>query len=92
MSASCTTLRLITILFLLAGILLLRKPLFGQTTLASPPTRATPLVDKPAGQYNRVGNRVPDNVLHIESAFEAIGYSASQSRRPGSNCFDLQSA
>ena len=30
MSASCTTLRLITLLFLLAGVLLLRKPVFGQ--------------------------------------------------------------
>ena len=31
MSTSRTALRLITILFLLAGILLLRKPVFGQT-------------------------------------------------------------
>ena len=30
MSASRTTLRLITLLFLLAGVLLLRKPVFGQ--------------------------------------------------------------
>jgi len=30
MSASCTTLRLITLLFLLAGVLLLRKPVFDQ--------------------------------------------------------------
>jgi pimeloyl-ACP methyl ester carboxylesterase len=37
MSASSTTLRLITVLFLLAGILLLRKPVFGQTITA--PTR-----------------------------------------------------
>jgi hypothetical protein len=36
MSTSRTTLRLITILFLLAGILLLRKPVFGQTTTAAP--------------------------------------------------------
>jgi hypothetical protein len=30
MSESRTTLRLITLLFLLAGVLLLRKPVFGQ--------------------------------------------------------------
>ena len=36
MSASRTTLRLITVLFLLAGILLLRKPVFGQTITAAP--------------------------------------------------------
>jgi hypothetical protein len=39
MSASRTTLRLITVLFLLAGILLLRKPVFGQTIAASPQIR-----------------------------------------------------
>jgi pimeloyl-ACP methyl ester carboxylesterase len=36
MSASRTTLRLITLLFLLAGILLLRRPVFGQTITAAP--------------------------------------------------------
>ncbi len=36
MSASNTTLRLITVLFILAGILLLRKPVFGQTIAAAP--------------------------------------------------------
>jgi len=36
MSASRTTLRLITLLFLLAGLLLLRKPVFGQTITAAP--------------------------------------------------------
>ncbi len=36
MSASSTTLRLITLLFLLAGILLLRRPVFGQTKVTSP--------------------------------------------------------
>ncbi|HTD96066.1 MAG TPA: hypothetical protein VK627_04030 [Edaphobacter sp.] len=40
MSASSTTLRLITLLFLLAGILLLRKPVFGQTNATSPQIRA----------------------------------------------------
>jgi hypothetical protein len=70
MTASCTTLRLITILFLLAGILLLRKPLFGQTNLTQPQVRA--LGDKTAGEYNRVNNRVPDNILHIELASEAM--------------------
>jgi hypothetical protein len=38
MSLSRTTLRLITVLFLLAGILLL-KPVFGQTNIPSPQTR-----------------------------------------------------
>jgi hypothetical protein len=37
MSASRTTLRLITVLFLLAGVLLLRKPVFGQTNVNNPP-------------------------------------------------------
>jgi hypothetical protein len=36
MSASNTTLRLITVLFILAGILLLRKPVFGQAPAAAP--------------------------------------------------------
>jgi hypothetical protein len=36
MSLSNTTLRLITVLFLLAGILLLRKPVFGETITATP--------------------------------------------------------
>jgi hypothetical protein len=36
MSTSRTALRLITILFLLAGILLLRKPVFGQTVTSAP--------------------------------------------------------
>ncbi len=36
MPASRTTLRLITVLLLLAGLLLLRKPVFGQATTASP--------------------------------------------------------
>lgn len=36
MSTSNTTLRLLTVLFILAGILLLRKPVFGQTITAVP--------------------------------------------------------
>jgi hypothetical protein len=39
MSASRTTLRLITVLFLLAGVLLL-KPVFGQANVTSPQIRA----------------------------------------------------
>jgi len=39
MTASRTTLRLLTLLFLLAGILLLRKPVFGQTSVPSPQIR-----------------------------------------------------
>jgi hypothetical protein len=42
MSTSRTALRLITILFLLAGILLLRKPVFGQAITAAS-THALPL-------------------------------------------------
>jgi hypothetical protein len=44
MSASRTTLRLITILFLLAGVLLLRKPVFGQTNVPSPQVAHPPAV------------------------------------------------
>src|SRR5271156_1344551 len=44
MSASRTTLRLITLLFLLAGILLLRKPVFGQALTAAP-TRFSVVVE-----------------------------------------------
>ncbi len=47
MSASSATLRLITVLFLLAGILLLRKPVFGQTNLTSAQIRATILCEAP---------------------------------------------
>ena len=48
MSASCTTLRLITLLFLLAGVLLLRKPVFGQTNVTSPQIRvAHPFAGSP---------------------------------------------
>jgi hypothetical protein len=36
MSVSRTTLRLITLLFLLAGLLLLRKPFFGEAIHAAP--------------------------------------------------------
>jgi hypothetical protein len=36
MSTSRTITRLIALLFLLAGILLLRKPVFGQTITAAP--------------------------------------------------------
>jgi hypothetical protein len=50
MSASSTTLRLITLLFLLAGILLLRKPVFGQTNVTSPQIRAA----HPSASINRV--------------------------------------
>ena len=41
MSVSRTTLRLITLLLLLAGLLLLRKPVFGQTNVTSPKIRET---------------------------------------------------
>ncbi|HTC76928.1 MAG TPA: hypothetical protein VK684_15210 [Edaphobacter sp.] len=47
MSTSSTTLRLITLLFLLAGILLLRKPVFGQTSLTSQQIHATILCERP---------------------------------------------
>ena len=36
MSTSRATIRLITLLFLLAGLLLLRKPIFGQAITAAP--------------------------------------------------------
>ena len=46
MSASRTTLRLITLLFLLAGILLLRKPVFGQSVTAAPTPHHLPASEK----------------------------------------------
>ena len=57
MSASSTTLRLITLLFLLAGILLLRKPVFGQTNVTSPQIRAA----HPSATRQSI-NRVRDNL------------------------------
>jgi hypothetical protein len=42
MSASRTALRLITLLFLLAGVLLLRKPVFGQPIPATPTHHVSP--------------------------------------------------
>jgi hypothetical protein len=44
MSLSRATLRLITVLFLLAGILLLRKPVFGEA-IASAPTRFSVVIE-----------------------------------------------
>src|SRR3984957_19509904 len=38
-TASCTVLRLLALLFLLAALLLLRQPLFGQSTPAKPATQ-----------------------------------------------------
>ena len=54
MSLSRTTLRLITVLFLLAGILLLRKPVFGQTNVTSPRS------ERP--NHRQAINRVRDNL------------------------------
>ena len=42
MSASHATLRLITILLLLAGILLMRKPVFGQSITTTPTRQMNP--------------------------------------------------
>ena len=46
MSTSRTVIRIATLLFLLAGVLLLRKPVFGQTTAQSPakPVKQTVIV------------------------------------------------
>ena len=63
MSLSCTTLRLITLLFLLAGILLL-KPVFGQTNVTPPQIRVSTLGEDATGQYNRVYGYL----AHIELA------------------------
>jgi pimeloyl-ACP methyl ester carboxylesterase len=40
-TASCTALRLLALLFLLAALLLLRQPLFGQTTIPAKPATQT---------------------------------------------------
>jgi hypothetical protein len=42
MSVSRTALRLIALLFLLAGVLLLRKPVFGQSVTAAPTPQHLP--------------------------------------------------
>jgi hypothetical protein len=62
MSTTRAITRIITVLFLLAGLLLLRKPVFGQTIIAAP----THQFDAPNGTINRVLNYP----LHIESASE----------------------
>ena len=46
MSTTRTVTRIITVLFLLAGLLLLRKPVFGQTIIAAP----THQFDAPSGR------------------------------------------
>ena len=62
MSTMRTITRIITVLFLLAGLLLLRKPVFGQTIIVAP----THQFDAP----NRAINRVLNYPLHIESTSE----------------------
>jgi len=52
MSASRATIRLITLLFLLAGLLLLRKPVFGQAITAAPyrnlPAKTLSILEHPS--------------------------------------------
>jgi hypothetical protein len=47
MSVSRTALRLIALLFLLAGVLLLRRPVFGQASTAAPTPHHLPDSEKP---------------------------------------------
>jgi hypothetical protein len=47
MSVSLIALRLVTFFLLLAGILLLRKPVFGQSVTAAPALRLLPASEKP---------------------------------------------
>jgi hypothetical protein len=47
MSASLIALRLVTFFLLLAGILLLRKPVFGQSVTAAPTSHHLPVSEKP---------------------------------------------
>jgi hypothetical protein len=54
MSTNRIALRLVTLLFLLAGLLLLKKPAFGQTA--------------PRSQQSRSINRVCDDPTHIQFA------------------------
>ena len=46
MSVSRTALRLIALLFHLAGVLLLRKPVFGQSVTAAPTPQHLPASEK----------------------------------------------
>jgi hypothetical protein len=73
MSASSTTLRLITVLFLLAGILLLRKPVLGQTKVTSPQIR----VPHPFAVLPRSG--VP-NKGSCSLGWDRVGYSRRQAQ------------
>jgi hypothetical protein len=47
MSVSLIALRLVTFFLLLAGILLLRKPVFGQSVTAAPTPQHLPASEKP---------------------------------------------
>jgi hypothetical protein len=47
MPVSRTALRLIALLFLLAGVLLLRKPVFGQSVTVAPTPQYLPASEKP---------------------------------------------
>ncbi len=66
MTASCTILRLITLLFLLAAVLLLRKPVFGQDAITSPQIRVPhPIavrLRRKAGQRNAPKGRLIESV------------------------------
>ena len=59
MPASRTALRIITLLFLLAGILLLQKPVFGQPITAMP----THQRDTPASQL--IESATPPSTSHL---------------------------
>ncbi len=67
MSASNTTLRLITVLFILAGILLLRKPVFGQAP-----------VDGVASLYSNASATMPNiHLVRIDDSRHFIMFDQS---------------
>jgi hypothetical protein len=64
MSASLIALRLVTFFLLLAGILLLRKPVFGQSVTSAPTTQQHTVSDR----LSAVGQSFPimDTHMHRE--------------------------
>jgi hypothetical protein len=77
MSASRTALRLITILFLLAGILLLRKPVFGAVVTVQP-TRFSVVI-------HGVAATQPESIASTTLVISSCTTSPPLSTRPSSS-------
>jgi hypothetical protein len=74
MTTSPTTIRLLTVLFFLAGLLLLKKPVFGQTVTAAP--ARVSIVNSPR-------EPVPAQTLSLEAAVAQAGFPGAR-YTPGS--------